>query len=233
MTSTQTETKTESLTPATLKLEPQLEFKPIHKFFGAECRGVDFYKPVPKDVMDVVREQLGKYGVLVFRNTGLSDEQYIALANEFGELADSPPVRRFDGPRGLGDPSNIYLDGSIVVPGDLKWFMAKETLVNLRHLLVVCGHADEADETVVCFTSILHMMRDGSDIPPSSLESSHRPVTEVQPSSAIPVLPMKSWTTRPSERSRIKLETTHISIHVESPCLTFRHSPHWIRRIIQ
>lgn len=77
--------------------------------------------------MDIVREQLGKYGVLVFRNTGLSDEQYLTLADEFGELADSPPVRRFDGPRGLGDPSNIYLDGSIVVPGDLKWFMAKET----------------------------------------------------------------------------------------------------------
>lgn len=77
--------------------------------------------------MDIIRDQLGKYGVLVFRNTGLSDEQYLKLADEFGELADSPPVRRFDGPRGLGDPSNIYLDGSIVVPGDLKWFMAKET----------------------------------------------------------------------------------------------------------
>lgn len=118
---------TTSAAPTSLRLEPQIEFKPIHETFGAECRGIDWSKPVPKDVMDIIRDQLGKYGVLVFRNTGLSDEQYLKLADEFGELADSPPVRRFDGPRGLGDPSNIYLDGSIVVPGDLKWFMAKET----------------------------------------------------------------------------------------------------------
>ena len=127
MSQTQTQTSAVSSAPASLRLEPQLEFNPIHKTFGAECKGIDFTKPVPKDVMDIVREQLGKFGVLVFRNTGLSDEQYLKLADEFGELADSPPVRRFDGPRGLGDPSNIYLDGSIVVPGDLKWFMAKET----------------------------------------------------------------------------------------------------------
>lgn len=124
---TMSQTQTEAPVTTTVRLEPRLEFRPLHETFGAECRGVDFSKPVPSDVMGVIREQLGKYGVLVFRNTGLSDEQYIKLADEFGELADSPPVRRFDGPRGLGDPSNIYLDGSIVVHGDLKWFMAKET----------------------------------------------------------------------------------------------------------
>ena len=104
-----------------------MTFKPLHDKFGAECSGIDFSKPIPEEILDEVRENLGKYGLLVFRNTGMSDEEYIKWADNFGELADSPPSRRFPGPRGLGDPSNLYVDNTMVMPGELKWFMAKET----------------------------------------------------------------------------------------------------------
>ena len=75
--------------------------------------------------MNEIRNSLGQYGLLVFRDTGMTDEEYVAWGSRFGELAESSS-RRFPA-KNLGDPSNLYLDGSIVKPGDLRWFMAKET----------------------------------------------------------------------------------------------------------
>lgn len=130
MSTTQTlpaQTADANVTPTPrLTLRPSLEYKPIHPTFGAECAGIDFSKPIPQEVMDDIRANLGKYGVLVFRNTGLTDEQYVKWADEFGEIATGPPSRRFPTPN-LGDPSNLYLDGSIVKPGELRWFLSKET----------------------------------------------------------------------------------------------------------
>jgi len=123
---TTTQTQTGSQTP-TLVLKPQtLEYQPIHPTFGAEVKGVDFSKPIWEDQMDEIRQALGKHGMLVFRNTGMTDDEYVAWGSRFGEIAETPQSRRFSA-KNLGDPSNLYLDGSIVKPGELRWFMAKET----------------------------------------------------------------------------------------------------------
>ena len=93
--------------------------------FGAEVTGVDFSKPMAPAVLDEIKAALGHYGVLVFRDTGMSDQAYIDWGASFGELAPADS-RRFP-TKNLGDPSNLYLDGSIVKPGELRWFLAKET----------------------------------------------------------------------------------------------------------
>jgi alpha-ketoglutarate-dependent 2,4-dichlorophenoxyacetate dioxygenase len=65
-----------------------LEFIPLHKTFAAEVRGVDFTKPVSKDVADELVRAADKYGVLVFRKTGMTDEQHIQFSKHFGDLDD-------------------------------------------------------------------------------------------------------------------------------------------------
>ncbi len=107
-------------------VQETLEFKPVHPTFGAECKGVDFSKPIPENVMQQVRESLGKHGMLVFRATGMSDDQFVQWGSRFGEIAEVPQSRRFPA-KNLSDPSNLYLDGSLVKPGDLRWYLAKET----------------------------------------------------------------------------------------------------------
>jgi alpha-ketoglutarate-dependent 2,4-dichlorophenoxyacetate dioxygenase len=65
-----------------------LEFIPLHKTFAAEVRGVDFSKPVPRDVADEIIRGADKYGVLFFRKTGMTDEQHIQFSKHFGDLDD-------------------------------------------------------------------------------------------------------------------------------------------------
>jgi len=65
-----------------------IEFVPLHKTFAAEVRGVDFSKPVPRDVADGLIRAADKYGVLIFRKTGMTDEQHIQFSKHFGDLDD-------------------------------------------------------------------------------------------------------------------------------------------------
>ncbi len=102
-----------------------IQCDPIHPTFGAEVTGVDFQNPISDAVMEDIKKALGQYGFLVFRNTGMSDEEYVQWGSRFGELAEASSGRFPT--KNLGDPSNLYLDGSIVVPGDFRWFLAKET----------------------------------------------------------------------------------------------------------
>ncbi len=143
MSSTQTASVTETILPPTLQLRPTpqaaalqsiptppanntIKCSPLHATFGAEVQGVDFARPLSDDVMQEIQHALGKFGVIVFRDTGLTDEDFVRFGERFGEIAEQPPSRRFEA-KNLGDPSNLYLDGSIVKPGDLRWFLAKET----------------------------------------------------------------------------------------------------------
>jgi alpha-ketoglutarate-dependent 2,4-dichlorophenoxyacetate dioxygenase len=126
-TTTQTQTSTSTILPI-LHLRPADSpiYTPLHPTFGAQVDTIDFSQPLSTSTITSLQNALGKYGVLVFRSTGLTDQAYVNLARHFGELVQVPPSRRFP-TQGLSDPSNLYLDGSIVKPGDLRWYMAKET----------------------------------------------------------------------------------------------------------
>jgi alpha-ketoglutarate-dependent 2,4-dichlorophenoxyacetate dioxygenase len=65
-----------------------IEFVPLHQTFAAEVRGVDFSKPIPKDLADEIIRGADKYGVLVFRKTGMTDEQHVQFSKHFGDLDD-------------------------------------------------------------------------------------------------------------------------------------------------
>ena len=100
---------------------------PLHPTFGAEIRGIDWSKPIPKDVCDEIELAAQTYGILLFKKTGLDNERHIAWAENYGEL-DS--ILQFV-PRGaktrlapyyeLWDAGNLDVNGNII-PGDTRQY---------------------------------------------------------------------------------------------------------------
>jgi len=85
---------------------------PVTPRFGAEISGVDISKPLdPATVQELIAAQ-DKWGVTVYRNTGLDDEAQIAFARNFGHLESLPP--RDGRPRiFLFNAGNLGPDGQI------------------------------------------------------------------------------------------------------------------------
>ena len=67
-----------------------LTIKPMHPTFGAEISGVDVAKPLDPRVQAEVAAAMDRYGVCVYRNTGLTDEGHVAFSRIFGELMLAP-----------------------------------------------------------------------------------------------------------------------------------------------
>ncbi|KAL1965250.1 hypothetical protein VTN77DRAFT_5852 [Rasamsonia byssochlamydoides] len=65
--------------------------KPLHPTFAAEIEGVDFSN-VSDETLSEILAALAKYGVCVFRRTGLDDESHIAFSRRLGDLDD---IRRY------------------------------------------------------------------------------------------------------------------------------------------
>ncbi|PCG95246.1 Taurine catabolism dioxygenase TauD/TfdA [Penicillium occitanis (nom. inval.)] len=105
----------------------EVTFKPLHPTFGAECNGIDFSQPVSEETVEIIRNGLAKYGILVFRGAELDDARHVALARQLGEL-DRSTVFVMPGQKyrlapfnELTDVSNIEQDGSIIQKNSLSW----------------------------------------------------------------------------------------------------------------
>ncbi|HKT53822.1 MAG TPA: TauD/TfdA family dioxygenase [Caulobacteraceae bacterium] len=94
-----------------------LTIEPILPAFGAEISGVDLTKPLDEtDKREIIAAQ-HRYGVTVWRNTGLTDESHVAFSRIFGHLELAPLMnggKRRLGHRELFDASNFDADGAIV-----------------------------------------------------------------------------------------------------------------------
>ncbi len=94
-----------------------LTIKPILPRFGAEISGVDLTAPIPPDVRDEIIAAQDKYGVTVYRNTGLDDEGHIAFSRIFGHLETAPRIKdrrpRHAHPE-LFDAGNLDAEGNII-----------------------------------------------------------------------------------------------------------------------
>lgn len=74
--------------------EPQfkhISIKEIDTTFAAEVEGVDFSQEIPQEIFDEIFAAITKYGVLVFRDTGLDDTRHVEFSKRFGELDDIKP----------------------------------------------------------------------------------------------------------------------------------------------
>ncbi|GFZ43120.1 hypothetical protein JCM24511_00838 [Saitozyma sp. JCM 24511] len=111
-----------------------------HPTFVAEVSGVDFNNITPEVVSDL-KAGLAKYGVLIFRNTGLDDKSHVEFSRMFGDLDDIKPyssahqsfgLRRVSVRNTVGlcsythrlfDVSNIDAKGEVIMPGSVDWVM--------------------------------------------------------------------------------------------------------------
>lgn len=121
-----------------------LEFVPLHDTFVAECRGVDWTKPISPEQKDIIQNAIDKYGVLVFRETGLDDKRHIAFAALFGELDDMSPHIKVGRKLRLPDVemfdvSNIDPDGNVVKDNDpARMALMKVGSAIIRNLEMRC-----------------------------------------------------------------------------------------------
>lgn len=124
-----------------------LNVKPILPKFGAECSGLDITRPLNPQELKQVTDAMDRYGVCIYRDTGLNDEQHVEFSRNFGYL-ERVPVRegaKMRLPfRELFDASNLNVEGEITQDqaaiqyrkGDRLWhtdsaFMEKRTSYSL------------------------------------------------------------------------------------------------------
>ena len=93
-----------------------LTIKPLHPTFGAEVSGVDLTRPIAPDVREEIIAAMDRYGVCVYRDTGLSDGGHVAFSRIFGELMQAPRMgdrkARMPLPE-LFDAGNLDTEGQI------------------------------------------------------------------------------------------------------------------------
>ena len=105
-----------------------LTINQIHPVFAGEVSGVDLTKPLSRDEAAAIEEGMNLYGVLVFRDQNITDEQQIAFTKNFGDLeikAKPGNIRKASESRlgaGIGDLSNLTKDGKIIEADDRQWF---------------------------------------------------------------------------------------------------------------
>jgi len=120
-----------------------LEVEPILPRFGAVCSGLDLTRPLSEDEVKQVTDAMDTWGVTVWRDTGMNDDQHVEFSRNFGYLERVPRREgvRFRLPhRELFDASNLNLDGEVTQDkaaiqyrkGDRLWhtdsaFMEKRT----------------------------------------------------------------------------------------------------------
>ncbi|MEO6153742.1 MAG: TauD/TfdA family dioxygenase [Croceibacterium sp.] len=136
-----------------------LNVAPILPRFGAECSGVDLTRPLSPEEVSQVTGAMDTYGICVYRDTGLTDDQHVEFSRNFGYLERVP---NRDGMkmrlphRELFDASNLNLDGEITTDpaailyrkGDRLWhtdsaFMSKRTSYSLLLAHAVPGAGGE------------------------------------------------------------------------------------------
>lgn len=109
------------------KLSSTLTFNPIHPTFGAEVEGMKWgssIAQVDQGVIDEITDAVHEYGVLIFRNANLDNEQHIDFSRKFGDLDDvkahikAGRVMRFPHQPEIFDVSNLDEHGAILTDID-------------------------------------------------------------------------------------------------------------------
>jgi alpha-ketoglutarate-dependent 2,4-dichlorophenoxyacetate dioxygenase len=145
-----------------------VSISPLRPVFVGEVAGVDCRRPLGPGEVAAVEAGMDRYGVLVFRDQQLADEEQLAFTRHFGELeAYQTPghIRSRHAQRlgpGMADFSNLDQNGNIIAADDRVWFFkladrlwhsdssfrpvpAKYSLLSARVLPSRGGNTDFAD----------------------------------------------------------------------------------------
>jgi len=102
-----------------------IQIKKLHSTFGAEISGINFQEPIPDEQFQEILRVSAKYGVTVFRKTGLDDKSHVEFSRRFGDLDDIKPYLqkgrklRYDYYE-IFDAGNLDEDGTILSPDSAR-----------------------------------------------------------------------------------------------------------------
>jgi len=129
-----------------------IEIRQIHPHFVGEVSGADLRAPISKAQATTLEDAINRYGVLVFRNQDITDEQQMAFSEHFGKL-EVPDLKSNitkDEDRRLGkfmaDISNLDR-GHNILDGN-----SRQRMFNLGNRL---WHSDSSYRTVPAKLSLL------------------------------------------------------------------------------
>lgn len=124
-----------------------LEIRKLEKYIGAEVQGIDIASPIDAETFAQLRRALCEYGVLVFHNQKITNEQHVRFSEGFGTLEMTMP----NDPIGDGGPigviSNLDENGGIIPPDDPR------TLYTVANTL---WHSDGSFKRVPLHGSLLY-----------------------------------------------------------------------------
>lgn len=128
-----------------------LRITPITPNFAARAEGIDLRQPLVHEVGRQIVAALDSYGVLVFPDQQIDDEQQVAFGRNFGEIEPDPASVALDQRRlanaALNDISNLGTDGRILAADDRRRFN------NLGNRL---WHSDSSFKPTPALYSMLH-----------------------------------------------------------------------------
>jgi len=129
-----------------------IEIRQIHPHFVGEVSGADLRTPISNAQATTLEDAINRYGVLVFRNQDITDEQQMAFSEHFGKL-EVPDLKSNitkDEDRRLGkfmaDISNLDR-GHNILDGN-----SRQRMFNLGNRL---WHSDSSYRTVPAKLSLL------------------------------------------------------------------------------
>jgi taurine dioxygenase len=91
-----------------------LSFRPLAPFLGAEVRGVDLSRELSAAIADELRAAWHRYGVLLFRDQHLDEEQQLRVGRIFGEISD-------DGEYGVQNYVSNVIENGLTPHGELAF----------------------------------------------------------------------------------------------------------------
>ena len=102
-----------------------LHFRKLHPRFAAEVSPIDLRRVHDRDTLEELRAGMDEYGVLVFREQPLADEEQLAFAQRFdGALHTRTGSAVLGGSRlgneALSDISNVDPNGGLLRPDDRR-----------------------------------------------------------------------------------------------------------------
>lgn len=142
-----------------------LQLNPLTAVFAAEAYGIDLRRPLDQGAAREIETAMDRYGVLVWRNQPLDEDQQIAFARNFGPL-DAGLRKAYKGAPNrfsydeLLDISNVDAGGRIA---------ARDSAKNISNVANQLWHSDSSFQKPAAKYSILS----GVVVPPKGGETEY------------------------------------------------------------
>jgi alpha-ketoglutarate-dependent 2,4-dichlorophenoxyacetate dioxygenase len=125
-----------------------IDLAPLHPTLGAEVRGVDLTRPVMPEIFAEIDAAFNRYGILVFPEQPVTDEQQLSFSRLFGPLEVNP---NYAGAKirlrpDVADISNLDAEGRVLARDD------RRNLFNIGNQL---WHTDSSFKRIPAKCSLL------------------------------------------------------------------------------